>query len=520
MKPFVKWAGGKTQLLDKIKDRIPNSINNYYEPFVGGGAVLFELGLHNAYISDINQELINVYSCIKENVDVLMKELDILCDEHEKHLDKKEFYLQVREQYNEKIKNNVLDIEMAAKFIYLNKHCFNGLYRVNSKGLFNVPFNNKKTGKSYDKENLLEISSYLKNVNMLCQDFEKTCQDCKEGDFVFFDSPYAPLNPTSFESYTKEGFAKEEHIRLANLFKKLSDRGVNCMLTNHNTPFIRELYKEYNIEIVPVKRLINSDSKNREGEEVIITNYKKENDIQLIHGDAFEVLPSIKEKSIDMIFIDPPYFLSNGGITCSGGKQVSVNKGKWDENFSFEEKVDFNKKWILESKRILKDSGSIWISGTYHNIYIIGYLLEELGFQIINNVTWMKTNPPPNLSCRCFTHSTETLLWAKKKGGKHTFNYQLMKELNEGKQMKDVFIGSLTPQREKTNGKHPTQKPEYLLEKIILASTREGDLVCDFMAGSFTTGVVCKKYNRRFIGVEKEKDFYELGLRRINEVIK
>ena len=193
------------------------------------------------------------------------------------------------------------------------------------------------------------------------------------------------------------------------------------MLTNHNTEFIRELYKDFNIEIVQVKRMINSDSSKRIGEEVIITNYESNNDIQLINGDAFDMLPRIEDKTIDMIFLDPPYFLSNDGITCSNGKQVSVNKGKWDENFSFEQKVEFNKKWMIEAKRILKDTGTIWISGTYHNIYIIGYLLEQLGFKILNNITWEKRNPPPNLACRCFTHSTETILWAKKdiKNNKH-----------------------------------------------------------------------------------------------------
>lgn len=518
MKPFVKWAGGKTQLLDKIAEKLPPNINDYYEPFVGGGAVLFNFAFNNATISDINEELIFTYRCIKENCDELINKLIQLDNEHVNN--PKEFYYQIRENYNDKIKNNVKDTDLAAMFIYLNKHCFNGLYRVNSKGLFNVPFNQKKTGNSFDRDNLKQISDYLQSVTINCEDFEKACKNCKEGDFVFFDSPYAPLKDTSFESYTKEGFSKEEHIRLANLFKQLTLKGVNCMLTNHNTEFIRELYIDFNIEVVSVKRLINSDSSNRNGEEVIITNYKNNSDIQLINGDAFEILPSIKEKSIDMIFLDPPYFLSNGGITCSGGKQVSVNKGSWDENYSLEEKIDFNRRWLLEAKRILKDTGTIWISGTYHNIYIIGYLLEELGFKILNNITWMKTNPPPNLACRCFTHSTETILWAKKnlKNAKYTFNYQLMKELNGGKQMKDVFVGSLTPKSEKKYGKHPTQKPEYLLEKIILASTNEGDLVCDFMAGSFTTGVICKKLNRRFIGIEKEKDYYELGLKRVGDV--
>ncbi|MCD7892679.1 MAG: Dam family site-specific DNA-(adenine-N6)-methyltransferase [Erysipelotrichaceae bacterium] len=517
MKPFVKWAGGKTQLLQHIEKRLPDQFNHYYEPFVGGGAVLFHFGFKEAAISDINEELIYTYECIRDYPNELIEKLQQLDLIHVQN--PKEYYYQIRETYNAKISNNIKDIDLAAMFIYLNKHCFNGLYRVNLKGLFNVPFNQKKSGKSFDESNILEISEYLKDIDIKNMDFEEVCKQVQKGDFVFFDSPYAPLNPTSFESYTKEGFSLEDHQRLADLFKTLTARGVYCMLTNHNTELIRDLYKDYYIEVVQVKRFINSDASNRKGEEVIITNYMNQNDIKLINDDAFDILPTIDDNSIDMIFIDPPYFLSNGGISCSGGKQVSVDKGDWDKGYSFEEKVEFNRKWLLEAKRILKDNGTIWISGTYHNIYIIGYLLEELDFKILNNVTWMKTNPPPNLACRCFTHSTETILWAKKNNkAKHTYNYKFMKELNNNKQMKDVIVGSLTPKREKQFGKHPTQKPEYLLERIILASTNPGDLVCDFMAGSFTTGVVCKKLLRKFIGIEKENEYYEIGLQRIHEV--
>ena len=179
--------------------------------------------------------------------------------------------------------------------------------------------------------------------------------------------------------------------------------------------------------------------------------YYNDSDFKLILGDSFEVLKSIDEKSVDMIFADPPYFLSGGGITCSGGKMVSVNKGDWDKKISVKEKNEFNKKWIKECMRILKDNGSIWISGTLHNIYSIGVVLEEEGFKIINNITWRKLNPPPNISCRTFTHSTETIIWAKKdnKNNKHKFNYKVMKELNGGKQMKDVWEMSLTKPSEK-----------------------------------------------------------------------
>lgn len=243
---------------------------------------------------------------------------------------------------------------------------------------------------------------------------------------------------------------------------------------------------------------------------------------QIVHGDSFKILPKMKPESADMIFADPPYFLSNDGITCKGGKMVSVNKGSWDEEKSTDEKHKFNRKWIRLCKRVLKPNGSIWISGTLHNIYSIGMALEQEGFKIINNITWQKTNPPPNLACRCFTHSTETILWAQKNDRKsrHFFNYELMKEQNGGKQMKDVWTGSLTKPSEKKEGKHPTQKPEYLLERIILASTNEGDVLLDPFSGSGTTGVVANKLGREFIGIENEKEYVELMVRRIQKIDK
>lgn len=223
------------------------------------------------------------------------------------------------------------------------------------------------------------------------------------------------------------------------------------------------------------------------------------------------------EESFDMIFADPPYFLSNGGISNSGGKVVSVNKGNWDKIGSLDEKHEFNRQWIRLSKRLLKPNGTIWISGTLHNIYSVGMALEQEGFKILNNITWRKNNPPPNLSCRYFTHSTETILWARKNDihSKHFYNYELMKKYNNGKQMKDVWEGSLTPKFEKIYGKHPTQKPEYLLHRIIEASTKEGDLILDPFLGSGTTGVVSKKLNRKFIGIEKEKEYIEIAKKRI-----
>ena len=244
--------------------------------------------------------------------------------------------------------------------------------------------------------------------------------------------------------------------------------------------------------------------------------YYEQEDFKLLHGDALLLLKKIEPQSIDMIFADPPYFLSGDGITCSSGKMVSVNKGKWDEKISIKEKHDFNKKWIRECKKALKDDGTIWISGTMHNIYSIGMALEEEGFKIINNITWKKLNPPPNISCRAFVHSTETILWAKKdiSKAKHKFNYDVMKKLNNNKQMKDVWETSLTKPSEKKCGKHPTQKPIELLEKIILASTFENDLILDPFNGSGTTGIVANRLNRKYIGIEKEKEYLDLTIKR------
>ena len=268
--PFVKWAGGKRQLLEQIKLRMPVEFNNYYEPFVGGGAVYFELLPAKATVNDINKALINTYLQIKENPE---KFLDTIKVYDEEVVDGgKEYFYQVRENYNKKMMNSEYDIELAALFVFLNKHCFNGLYRVNSKGLFNVPYNNS-VRESCSREGILAVSESLQNVTIMQGDFEVVCNMAKEGDFVFIDSPYAPLNPTSFESYTKEGFDIESHVRLAKAFKEMTSRGCLCMLTNHNTELINDLYSDYRRDVVDVKRMINSDAKKRVGKEVIITNY-------------------------------------------------------------------------------------------------------------------------------------------------------------------------------------------------------------------------------------------------------
>ena len=270
--PFVKWAGGKRQLLAQIKERMPKEYYDYYEPFVGGGAVVFELLPDSALINDINASLINAYKQIRDDAESFISEINRL--DSEMWEDGKEYYYSIREHYNDKMMKSEYDMELAALFVFLNKHCFNGLHRVNGKGLFNVPYNHSRSA-SINEERIIAVSNYLQKVDIRQGDFEDACVNAKKGDFIFIDSPYAPLNPTSFESYTKEGFDVESHKRLAKLYDELTARGCYCMLTNHNTEFINELYggKGYKIDVVDVKRAINSDATNRVGKEVIICNY-------------------------------------------------------------------------------------------------------------------------------------------------------------------------------------------------------------------------------------------------------
>ena len=270
--PFVKWAGGKRQLIPQIRERMPEKYNDYYEPFVGGGAVMFDLLPANAQINDINKALINTYRTICNEPDAFLKEVNRL--DNDMWEDGKKYYYSIREHYNDKLMRSEYDVELAALFVFINKHCFNGLYRVNGKGLFNVPYNNSRRV-SVDEDVIIATSEYLRRVTIIDGDFEQACKNAKKGDFVFIDSPYAPLNPTSFESYTKEGFDIESHKRLAKLYDELTARGCYCMLTNNNTELINGLYgnKGYTIDVVSVKRMINSDASNRVGEEVIICNY-------------------------------------------------------------------------------------------------------------------------------------------------------------------------------------------------------------------------------------------------------
>jgi site-specific DNA-methyltransferase (adenine-specific) len=240
---------------------------------------------------------------------------------------------------------------------------------------------------------------------------------------------------------------------------------------------------------------------------------------QIFNSDSFETLSNIGSDTIDCVITDPPYFLSNDGITCMSGKMVSVNKGNWDKSNGFSDVYDFNLNWIKECYRIMKMGGTMWISGTFHNIYIIGSIIQSFeDFKILNNITWIKKSPPPNLSCRFFTHSTETILWIRKGvKSKHYFDYDLMKKLNQNKQMKDVWIIGRPKKDECKFGKHPTQKPEEIIERMVLSSTKENDTILDLFSGSGTTGIVTIKNKRKFIGIEKDEKYFEIMKKRLEE---
>jgi site-specific DNA-methyltransferase (adenine-specific) len=239
--------------------------------------------------------------------------------------------------------------------------------------------------------------------------------------------------------------------------------------------------------------------------------------IRLYLGDCLELLEKIPESSVDLVFADPPYFLSNGGITCHAGRMVSVNKGDWDKSRGPDANHEFNRAWLAACQRLLKPNGSIWVSGTAHVIHSVGFAMQQLGFKLLNDISWVKPNPPPNLSCRYFTHSTETIIWAAKNAkSHHTFHYKLMKEINRGKQMKSVWTDIRPPEPwEKKFGKHPTQKPVALLERILLASSHEGDLVIDPFSGSGTTLLAAFRLRRHALGCKRSAEFLTLSLRRL-----
>lgn len=243
------------------------------------------------------------------------------------------------------------------------------------------------------------------------------------------------------------------------------------------------------------------------------------NDFVLLQGNTLQILNDFDFK-FDMIFADPPYFLSNGGISYQSGKIVCVDKGAWDKGSSEDYVRSFNREWISLCRDKLKENGTIWISGTYHNIFSVADVLSELGFKILNVITWAKTNPPPNISCRYFTHSSEFIIWARKnKAVPHYFDYNLMKEFNNGKQMRDVWFLPSIAQWEKSNGKHPTQKPLKLLSRIILSSTKMGDCILDPFSGSSTTGIAANLLGRKFVGIEQETSYLKLSKQRYEEIL-
>lgn len=245
--------------------------------------------------------------------------------------------------------------------------------------------------------------------------------------------------------------------------------------------------------------------------------------IWLYQANCLELMDAIIAKypagKFDMIFADPPYFLSNGGISCQAGKMVSVNKGDWDKSRGADLNHEFNTEWLKRCQKLLTPNGTLWVSGTHHVIYSVGYAMQELGMKILNDIIWEKPNPPPNLSCRYFTHATETILWAaKNEKSKHVFNYADMRNENEGKQMKTVWRFLPPANNEKTFGKHPTQKPVKLLERCIVASTMINDLILDPFNGSGTTGMAAVKNKRQYVGIELEKDFLDITVKRLNQV--
>ena len=280
----------------------------------------------------------------------------------------------------------------------------------------------------------------------------------------------------------------------------------------------------------PLEFYISEDTPTFNKERVFSVFYDNpEHYVRLLQGDCIAILNQARANSVDMIFADPPYFLSNGGITCQAGKMVSVNKGKWDESKGVEYDHEFTLQWLNACRRVLKDDGTIWVSGTMHNVYSVGYALQKLGYKLLNDISWFKPNAAPNLSCRYFTHSHETVIWAAKSAkSKHKFDYQLMKKSAGGKQMRslwtdidttpqDIWVMTTPKNSEKTFGKHPTQKPLTLLERIVLASTDAGDLVLDPFTGSSTAGIAAVRHGRHFVGIDTDAEYLDLSVKRFGQ---
>lgn len=266
--PIVKWVGGKRQLLFELLKNMPKTYNRYFEPFIGGGALFFELQPDNAYISDMNEELINLYSVVRDSVDELIEDLS-------KHEISKEYFLEIRNIDRTEEYSKLSNVERASRFIYLNRTCFNGMYRVNSKGEFNVPFGNYKNPRIIDENNLLNCSELLKKTEIKCADFSEIIHKVQKGDFVYFDPPYVPLNETSsFTSYTKDGFDIDMQFKLREVCDELDSMGVKFMLSNSDTKLVNELYANYEIKKVFASRQINANADGRgKITEVLVKNY-------------------------------------------------------------------------------------------------------------------------------------------------------------------------------------------------------------------------------------------------------
>jgi site-specific DNA-methyltransferase (adenine-specific) len=239
----------------------------------------------------------------------------------------------------------------------------------------------------------------------------------------------------------------------------------------------------------------------------------------LYKGNTLELLPEMNSEQFEMVFADPPYFLSDDGITCQNGEMVSVNKGRWDRSEGIQANHEFNEKWLSATQDLLTPNGSLWVSGTQHIIWSLGFALQTLDYKILNDIAWFKVNPPPNLSCRYFTHGTETLIWAAKDhDAKHTFNYERMKEMNGGKQMKNLWEIMSPRKDEKKHGKHPTQKPIKLLNRIVLAASEPGDTILDPFCGSSTTGLAAVQNGRNYIGIDQSEEYLDLSIDRFEDL--
>ena len=359
----------------------------------------------------------------------------------------------------------------------------------------------------------IQITKGSSLYNYIKENYENICQIAHEQ--VYSKKISKDLNITTSSSDQGDGYlhtisGKFIQIRTKDAGGSKSKPIYSKNLKRNVTPVSRMAF----YFLATFKNYINKNSVNNIP--------MKKNNYEIFQGNCLEVMDKLfdeKGEFVDFIFADPPYFLSNGGITCQNGKMVKVDKGDWDVSKGADINHEFNLEWIKRCQKILKPNGSMMVSGTLHVIYSVGFAMQQLNMKLLNNITWQKPNPPPNLACRYFTHSTETIIWsAKTLKSKHLFNYDLMRKFNENKQMKDVWNFTAPKQSEKKHGRHPTQKPLDLLSRILLAATNQDDLVLDPFNGSGTTGVACALNNRKYIGIELEKSYIELTKKRINDI--